>query len=84
MAHHKSALKRIKIAERNRQRNRYYRSTMRTFLKQVVSTENKDEGVTSYNKAASFLDKMVSKGIIHRNTAANKKSHLMKHVNSLT
>ncbi|MFZ0391891.1 MAG: 30S ribosomal protein S20 [Calditrichia bacterium] len=84
MAHHKSALKRIKIAARNQERNRYYRTTMRTSIKRVLTAENKDEAITRYNNAASILDKLVSKGIIHRNMAANKKSTLMKHVNSLT
>jgi small subunit ribosomal protein S20 len=84
MAHHKSALKRIRIAERDRQRNRYYRSTMRSQIKSVLSSENKEAGVENYNQTASLLDKMVSKGIIHRNMAANKKSRLMKYVNTLT
>lgn len=84
MAHHKSAIKRIKIAERNRTRNRFYRSTMRTQLKRVYATENRDEAIGAYNKASSILDKLVAKGIIHKNMAANKKASLMKHVNSLT
>ena len=84
MAHHKSAIKRIKTAERNRLRNRHYRSTMKTFIKKVLTAENRDEALAHYNKAASILDKMVTKGIIHRNTAANRKSRLMKYVNSLS
>lgn len=84
MAHHKSAIKRIRIAQRNRARNRYYQSTMKTSLKKVMTSENREEAMKDYNKAASILDKMVTKGIIHKNMAANKKSRLMKHVNSLT
>lgn len=84
MAHHKSAIKRIKIGERNRERNRYYRSTLKSSIKRVFESTKKDEVVEHYNKASSLLDKLVAKGIIHRNRAANKKSHLMKHVNSMT
>jgi len=64
-------------------RNRYYKSTMKTFIKAVLSASDKEEALGKYNKAASLLDKMVNKGIIHRNTAANKKSRLMKYINSL-
>jgi len=84
MATHQSAVKRIQISERDREKNRYQLSSMKTYIKQVLSTTSKAEGLEKFNKAASVLDKMVSKGIIHRNTAANKKSQLMKHVKSLT
>lgn len=84
MATHKSAEKRIRISERNRKKNRSQLSSMKTYIKKVLNATSKEEGLERYNKAASLLDKMVSKGIIHRNTAANKKSRLMKHVNALT
>jgi len=84
MAHHKSAIKRIRTAERNRLQNRYYRTTMKTLIKKVLTAENRNEALARYNEAASILDKMVTKGIIHRNTAANRKSRLMKFVNSLS
>jgi small subunit ribosomal protein S20 len=84
MATHQSAVKRIRISERDREKNRYQLSSMKTYIKQVLSTTSKEEGLEKFKKAASVLDKMVNKGIIHRNTAANKKSQLMKHVNSLT
>jgi small subunit ribosomal protein S20 len=84
MAHHKSALKRINIANRNSERNRFYKSSMKTKTKKVLLSKNKEEAITRFNEAASLLDKMVSHGVIHGNTAANKKSRMMKHVNSLT
>jgi small subunit ribosomal protein S20 len=84
MAHHKSALKRIKIGERNRQRNRFRLSTLRTEIKQVLNSKNKEEAVSNYESAASVLDKMVKKRILHKNTASNKKARLMRYVNSLT
>ena len=57
---------------------------MKTKTKKVLSSKNKEEAITRFNDAASLLDKMVSRGVIHRNTAAHKKSRMMKHVNSLT
>ena len=84
MAHHKSALKRIKIAKRNRLRNRYYVSSMKSTIKKVLSIEKKEEAFGEYKKAASLIDKMVNRGIIHKNRGANKKSRLMRYVNNLT
>jgi small subunit ribosomal protein S20 len=84
MAHHKSAIKRIQINQRNRERNRFQLSTMKTYIKKVFSSKNKEEGLSHYQKASSVLDKMVKNHIIHKNKAANKKSRLMRHVNQLT
>jgi small subunit ribosomal protein S20 len=84
MATKQSANKRIRTSERKRIKNRHELSSMKTNIKKVLSTTSKEEGLEKFKKAASVLDKMVSKGVIHRNTAANKKSKLMKHVNSLT
>ena len=84
MAHHKSAIKRIAKSRKENARNRYYKATMRTALKKVYSfTESSDELATAAKGAVSLLDKLVTKGIIHRNNAANKKSKLTKYVNSL-
>ncbi len=83
MAHHKSAIKRIQINQRNRERNRFQLSTMKTYIKKVVSSKNKEEGLSNYREASSILDKMVKNRIIHKNKAANKKSRLMKHVSHL-
>ncbi len=84
MAHHKSAIKRIKIGERNRQRNRVQTAALKKQMKEVLKSTNKEEGLEKYKSAASILDKMAKKGFLHNNTAANKKSKLMRHVNSLT
>jgi small subunit ribosomal protein S20 len=84
MAHHKSAYKRIKTSERNRIRNRYNRSSMKTRIKDLMKADSREESIDKLNQAVSTIDKLVKKGIIHKNTAANKKSRLMKHVNSLT
>ncbi len=84
MAHHKSAKKRIQIAERQRIRNRSYKSRMKTAMKRVLEAESKDAAMEAVKKAYAIIDKLVSKGIIPRNTAANKKSRLMRHINSMS
>lgn len=81
----KSGIKRVEVAERNRQRNVAVKSAVKTAAKKVLvdlqtkSTDTLKEDLVS---AISKLDKAVSKGIIHENTAARKKSRLMKKVNA--
>jgi len=84
MAHHKSAIKRIRQNEKRRLRNKAYKTKMRTYIKKVRSAENKETALPLLHEAYSVIDKLVEKGIIQRNTAANKKSRLARYVNSLT
>lgn len=82
----KSGIKRVEIAERNRQRNVAVKSSVKTATKKVVidiEAKNTDALKEDLASAISKLDKAVSKGIIHENTAARKKSRLMKKVNAL-
>ncbi|RMD99798.1 MAG: 30S ribosomal protein S20 [Calditrichaeota bacterium] len=83
MAHHKSAIKRIQKSRLQRKRNRHYRSLMRTSIKKVLSLTEKEEAENRLREAVSILDKLASKGIIHRNKAANQKSRLTRYVNRL-
>ncbi|MBD3376388.1 30S ribosomal protein S20 [candidate division KSB1 bacterium] len=83
MAHHKSAIKRIRTNERDRQRNRHYKTLLKTSLKKVRSAENKEEAEALYRQTESILDKLVNKRIIHKNKAANQKSKLAVFVNQL-
>ena len=84
MAQHKSAKKRIVKSKKENLRNRGYISMMKTAIKSVRNSTNKEEAEKRLIKTVSILDKLVSKGIIHKNKAANKKSKLTKLVNSLT
>jgi len=84
MAHHKSALKRIRTSEKSRISNRLYRKQMRNSLKEVLSSENKETAQPLLQKAESMLDRLAIKGIIHKNQAANKKSRLHRFVNKLS
>jgi len=83
MANHKSALKRIRSSEKKRLRNRYQSKTTRTYVKKLLETTEKKEAEELYQKVSSMLDKLAKKNIIHKNKAANKKSKLARHVNSL-
>ncbi|MDZ7608875.1 MAG: 30S ribosomal protein S20 [Cyclobacteriaceae bacterium] len=83
MAHHQSALKRIRANETKRLRNRYYLKTTRTFIKKLKQTTVKEDAQELYKKVCSLLDKLAKKNIIHRNNAANKKSKLSKLVSAI-
>jgi len=83
MPNHKSAEKRVRQTERRRLRNRIHLTRLRSNIKSVRDTENKEEGTALLTETKSMLDKLVGKGLIHRNKAANYKSSLEKHVNSL-
>ncbi len=83
MAHHKSAKKRIRQNEVRRLRNKAALSEIKTLTKRVHSIEKKDEAEAVLKQAVSTIDKNVSKGRLHKNTAARKKSKLVRYVNSL-
>ena len=83
MAHHKSAIKRIQTNARDNLKNKSYISALKTQIKKVRAADSKEEAQTQYIKATSQLDKLVNKGIIHRNKAANQKSRLAVLVNKL-
>lgn len=79
MANTKASKKAIITSERNRKRNVHYKSTMKTAVKSaLVAIEEKSENAGELvRKAAQYIDKLVSKGILHKKTAGNKKSRLM-------
>jgi small subunit ribosomal protein S20 len=80
MAHHKSAIKRIRSTETSRLRNRYQSKTMRNAIRDFKTLKNKDEAIKEYDRLSSMIDKLAKTGVIHKNTAANKKSNLAKHI----
>lgn len=81
MANIKSAKKRIKQNERNRLRNVSVRSRMKTFMKKaleaIAAKDTEKLGVT-LPQALSEIDRAASKGVIHKNSAARKKSMLQR------
>jgi small subunit ribosomal protein S20 len=78
MAHHRSAIKRLKQSEKSRLRNSSYKSTVKTAIKKYLGAiESKDQTAeTLFRHAASLLHKGVSKGIFHANTASRTVSRL--------
>ena len=83
MANHLSAKKRIRQIEARRVRNKYQARTMRSAVKRIRSTTDKAEAAEMYPKVVSMLDKLAKTNVIHKNKAANLKSKLSKHVESL-
>ncbi|HET6527130.1 MAG TPA: 30S ribosomal protein S20 [Balneolaceae bacterium] len=83
MPQHKSATKRVRQNENRRQRNQTQRSKMKTLVKNVFESTDKEEAEKAFKKASAWLDKMAAKNLIHPNRAAHRKSKLAKHVNSL-
>lgn len=86
MANIKSQVKRIKTNEKARQRNASRKSALRTAMKKVrvaVSNNDKANAEVLLKHAFSLIDKSVSDGIQHQNTAARQKSELSSLVNSL-
>ncbi len=72
----KSAKKRVLIAEKKSIRNKIYISSLKTAIKKAMDENNSNRN-ESINIALRLLDKSVSKGILHKNTAARKKSVLI-------
>jgi small subunit ribosomal protein S20 len=83
MPQHVSAKKRVRQDEKRRLRNRYHRSRMRTLIKKLRTTTDKEQAVALLNDAKAYLDRLAGKGIIHKNKAANYKSELEKKVSTL-
>lgn len=86
MANIKSAKKRAIQAEKRRQHNASRRSMTRTCLKKVIAAieaGNKEEAQTAYTAAAPLLDRMATKGLIHKNKAARHKSRLNAQIKAL-
>ena len=83
MAQHKSAEKRARSSKRVAARNAQWKTRMRTEVKRVRSATDKAKAAGDLNKTVKLLDQLASKGIIHRNQAANLKSKLTRLVNAL-
>lgn len=90
MANTKSAKKRIQINERNRLRNRYYKSSVRTLIKAFLqdlevyktsqTSEDKEKLQIRLNSIYSLIDKGKKKNIFHKNAAARKKAKLASYL----
>lgn len=83
MPQHKSAIKRVRQNARRQARNKADLSKMRSLVRKVRSTKEKDKAATALKAAVQFMDRLATKGVIHRNKAANTKSKLAKFVSGL-
>ena len=82
MANIKSQKKRILTNAKAAERNRAVRSELKMCVKKAESTVGTDENEAAVRAAVKRLDSAVSKGVIHKNTAARRKSRLMKRINA--
>jgi small subunit ribosomal protein S20 len=86
MPNHKSAIKRVRQTIKRNTINRANRSRLRTQIKKLRKAIGANEAGQSnelLNPTVSLIDKMVNKGILHKNAAARHKSRLTAHVNSV-
>lgn len=83
MPQHKSAIKRLRQDEKRKRHNKNRRSKMRTLIKQVLSSTEKEKAEKNLKEATSYIDRLAVKGIIHGNNAARKKAKLTRYVNNL-
>ncbi|GGC72135.1 30S ribosomal protein S20 [Hoyosella rhizosphaerae] len=87
MANIKSQLKRIGTNERDRLRNQSVRSALRTAIRnfrEAAAAGNKETAEKHLQAANRKLDKAASKGVIHKNQAANKKSAMSQAFNKIS
>jgi small subunit ribosomal protein S20 len=86
VANIKSQIKRIKTNEKRRVRNKSVKSSVKTAIRkfrEAAEAGEKDKAIELLRDASKKLDKAASKGVIHANQAANKKSAMAKRANQL-
>jgi small subunit ribosomal protein S20 len=83
MANHKSALKRVRSDETKRLRNKYQHKSTRNAVRKLREVSKKKEAEKLLPSVVAMLDKLAKNNVIHKNKAANLKSSLQIHVNSL-
>jgi len=79
-----SELKRVRQSRKANSYNNHYKSMMKTSIKKVLASSSKDDASHLKNEAFKIIDKVASKGVIHKNKAANQKSRISRHLNSLS
>ena len=86
MANNSSARKRVRQNEKHRQSNVTQKSRMRTAVKNVIKATdagNAKEAIALYGTAQPLIDSLATKGLIHKNKAANLKSKLNKRIKAM-
>ena len=83
MPQHTSAIKRVRQYARRAENNKNRLSKLKTLIKNVHSSNTKEEAGKALKNAVKYLDQLSSKGTIHKNKASNQKSKLTKVVNKI-
>mgnify|MGYP001215392544 FL=1 len=78
-----TVLKRVRQSRKANERNKNYKSAMKTVIKKVLNETDKNNASKLADKAFSTIDKVASKGVIHKNKAANQKSRVSKHLKNI-
>ena len=87
MANHKSALKRARQSEVRRIRNKSYKTQVKKAIREVrtaVADNSSEQAQQNFINTVSILQKIASKGVIHRNQASRKISRLARQINQIT
>ena len=79
-----SELKRVRQSGKANSYNNHYKSMMNTSIKKVLGASSNEDASALKNEAFKIIDKVASKGVIHKNKAANQKSRISRHLNSLS
>jgi small subunit ribosomal protein S20 len=82
----KSAKKRVELSKVQNERNRMEKSALKTTIKKfdaAVASGDREQAAAAYQAAVKAIDKGVTKGILHKNTAARKKSSVTLKLNAM-
>ncbi len=80
----KTIAKRIRQAAKSEAYNHHYKSMMKTSIKKVLSATDKTTAEPLLREATEIIDRVVNKGVIHKNRGAHQKSRIQRYFNKLT
>ena len=78
-----TVLKRVRQSRKANAKNKHYKSIVKNVTKKVLNETNKENATKAASSAFSSIDKIASKGIIHKNKASNQKARISKHLNNI-
>ena len=78
-----TVLKRVRQSRKANAKNKHYKSTVKSATKKVLNETKKEEATKLADSAFSTIDKVASRGVIHKNKAANQKAKISKHLSNL-
>ena len=84
MDRHAQQIKRERQDKVRNEVNSRNKSKMRTLIKKVLATKDKKTAEVAYKETVSFIDKMASRNLLHKNTAGRRKALITRHLNSIT